>query len=223
MPAEILNKAPLRAASDLLQLAGVKQLGARIDAEKLTPVYDLSAIIENPTYISQSWNALGLAGQSSGVAYMVGADGGLGPVPGGKTNLNVANAGRQARILSGGIVLTYNAAGSAADAGNRLQALGILTDPSGALSFPVVDDFAIVENGRTDYQWNFPHGARISTAAIAPTRMPQGAQWDGFIPPGFLFCWQISRQPGTGTFPALTSANGFGLVALRQPGLNTWR
>lgn len=105
------------------------------------------------------------------------------------------------------LILAYNAAGAAADAGRYVRFLGNLLDFRNARLCPVVSHVVEIVAGLTVYEWDWPECNIPCGPNINLSTGMRG--WNGYVPPGYQ--WQVGIEyyvPGGAPFPLGTSVNG---------------
>lgn len=119
---------------------------------------------------------------------------------------------RQCRLL-----VSYDAAGSAADAGKILVFLVYLYNSAGA-GFAVLQHQCEVKSGLNFYEWIFPECNVLDQSVGFTGKSQWGKGWNGYIPPGWRCVVGVSHNPSA-NFPANTTVNGEALIATSPEGV----
>lgn len=219
---EIQNTGILKKMADFLDLGGIRRITNRFNLDTVQPVFDLASV-PNASFLFNSCNSGNFPAGTTGT---VGVD-----IVGGAANssFNPANnAGdfpvstdKEYKVMSIYAGVGYSAAGAAADAALSVPlSIGLIMriGASPGTSFPVFEEFAIVENiAPYSYQWIYPQGARFARAAAAGyQQIGSNGSWDGLVPAGHSLELQLGRGAGTGFFPALTTLDVYFEVAVRS-------
>jgi len=229
----ILNRAVLARLSNALGIEGVKQFPAVLDMSDIKATLNISPdLMAVPPMASVFSNRLNNSGNfPAGATFDVGVNligasavaSFLPPTTGG----NIPNAsGSESRVLGISVGVGYVAAGAAADAAlggvNLIVLIALKNLATNVLSFIVIDEFAVVENVPPySFSWVFPQGSRFKNAG-AQLQTREGGGWDGYVPPNHDCFLVLSRTPGTGFFPNLTSMDTTFIVAQR-PFRGDWK
>lgn len=209
MPSKFLNIRIGKAISSFLGLQDQKNFPALLHTDELLPVVAVGdGCFRVPEVHSiadlVNGNLVGLSGK------LYSAFGGLfGAVSlASPDRFSDTFAAREHWIRGIELDLTYNAAGAAADDGQIMFIEGWIQSISDVTqAVRVISVNFDIKTGYTFYPWTFP-STRFQEKGVAPP--VEMGQWDGYVPPGFVFQVGIHRSQMVtlGTFPAGTTVNG---------------
>lgn len=209
MPSKYNNLAIGKAVAEYLGVQDQKNFPALLHTDELLPIICIGGKSFSPPEVHSiadlvNGNLVGLQGK------LYSAFGELGGAN------SLANPDRfaetyQARehwIRGIELDLTYDAAGATTDDGQIVYIEGwiqSITDVTQAVR--VISVNWAIKTGYTFYPWVFPQTRFQENGAAADVEM---GQWNGYVPPGFLFQVGIRRSQMVtlGTFPANTTING---------------
>ena len=234
---EILNRDLLERVAAILQLGGVKRPPNQMNLDQVQLVMDITPLAYQtpPLVLEPAYSPAAFRPNDNHTGNLPANTGSVGVnllgsnviatvvVANGQGDFAVSST-REGRILSINASVGYTAAGAALDVGTPLIAQIQLRDPSGLLTFPVQETFAIVENvSPYSYNWTFPAGRDMANSAAASYVVGGSSSgWDGYVPPGWTCGVVIQRKAGFGFFPALTSIDTYFAVAQRI-GMGDWK
>lgn len=204
-----------RAVAKLLKLKDTKNFPVHLNTDELQPVLGVPGPMIPDTWSSATLTNKFLVGIQSWYYSLFGglvsiANDFASPDPDSLFQ-GKAHWVRQCRLL-----VSYDAAGSAADAGKILVFSVTLTD--GGTGFnTVVQHQAEVKSGLNFYEWIYPE-CNILDQSVGFTKQQWGGKWNGYVPPGWRVLVGVAHNPAA-VFPANTSLNGETLISTMPEGM----
>lgn len=223
MPSKLLNRSIGKGIASFLGLMDQKNFPDRMHTDELLPVLpvgDGSFRVPEVHSIADlvNGNLVGLQGK----LYQA-----WGPLVFGA--VSVANPDRFANtfvnkehwIRGIELDLTYDAAGSVTDDSQIVYIEGWIQHMSDVTqAVRVISVNWDIKGNYTFYPWVFPQVRFQEKGAVPAVQM---GQWDGYVPPGFVFQVGIRRSQMVtlGTFPANTTINGHIWISEAAEGVTT--
>lgn len=215
------NSRLLQLVAGLLGMDGIRRFPADLDINgTVKPVIDLGRYTDLYDLLAVSFGSTSIAGLlidgftiTGNAITTVGTLGG--PLITGPDSQN-----REYKVVASYMLIAYDGAGAAADAGRRIGAWHTLTAAGLSGTHQAEQMEYIVEAARTDYEFFYPQGVRQQAAAVNANR--SGPGWDGRVPCGAQLSRIAYRQAGAGFFPANTTINGSMLLMARPAGVKSW-